>query len=55
MFLEVRESNVAAQSLYQSAGFQQVSRRRRYYEEPVEDALVMRCNFPEPDAAPATD
>lgn len=40
-FLEVRESNRAAQSLYQSCGFRTVGRRRGYYREPPEDALIM--------------
>ena len=40
--LEVRVSNVAAQVLYRRLGFTVVGRRRRYYTEPVEDALIMR-------------
>ncbi len=40
-FLEVREGNAAAQGLYQSCGFQVTGRRRRYYNQPVEDALLM--------------
>ena len=40
-FLEVRESNIAARSLYAARGFRQVGRRRRYYEDPSEDALVL--------------
>jgi [ribosomal protein S18]-alanine N-acetyltransferase len=42
VFLEVRVSNVGAQKLYQQYGFAEVGRRRNYYLEPVEDALVMR-------------
>ena len=42
MFLEVRESNVAARALYASRGFSAVGRRRGYYRHPVEDALVLR-------------
>lgn len=42
LFLEVRESNHVARQLYESAGFAAVARRRRYYEQPVEDALVLR-------------
>ena len=42
MFLEVRESNTSAISLYSSAGFQAVGRRARYYARPIEDAIVMR-------------
>jgi [ribosomal protein S18]-alanine N-acetyltransferase len=41
-FLEVRESNLAAQALYASLGFTRVGRRRAYYAKPTEDALVMR-------------
>lgn len=43
MYLEVRASNFAAQSLYGSAGFAAVGRRHRYYQQPVEDALVLRA------------
>lgn len=42
VFLEVRASNVAAQSLYVSRGFQQVGRRTGYYQRPAEDALVLK-------------
>lgn len=41
-YLEVRESNHAAQSLYRQRGFVTVGRRPRYYSLPTEDALVMR-------------
>lgn len=41
LFLEVRESNRAAQTLYERHGFVQVGVRRRYYRAPVEDARVM--------------
>jgi len=40
-FLELRAANAAALALYKSCGFQVTSRRRKYYSEPVEDALVM--------------
>lgn len=43
VFLEVRESNHAAQQLYQSFGFVTVGRRRRYYQRPMEDAVVLRA------------
>lgn len=39
--LEVRVSNLMAQALYRDFGFIVVGRRRRYYTEPVEDALIM--------------
>lgn len=41
-FLEVRESNAAALSLYRSRGFSEIGRRSKYYRRPVEDALVLR-------------
>jgi len=40
-FLEVRAANVAAHLLYRSCGFKVTGRRRRYYNHPVEDALLM--------------
>ena len=43
MFLEVRESNAPAISLYETAGFEAVGRRARYYARPIEDAIVMRA------------
>jgi len=42
VYLEVRESNESARNLYLSRGFTEVSRRRGYYRNPVEDALVLR-------------
>lgn len=42
LFLEVRVSNSTARRLYESYGFREVGSRRKYYLEPVEDALVMR-------------
>jgi ribosomal-protein-alanine N-acetyltransferase len=44
-FLEVRASNVAAQRLYASRAFAAVGRRPRYYRNPTEDALVLRCEM----------
>ena len=41
IFLEVRKSNEAAIRLYKKCGFIQVGERKRYYNDPVEDALVM--------------
>jgi ribosomal-protein-alanine N-acetyltransferase len=45
VFLEVRESNLAAQALYLSAGFRPVGQRAGYYRNPLEDALVLRLGF----------
>lgn len=39
--LEVRESNLAAQTLYKKHAFTEVGRRRKYYERPTEDAILM--------------
>ena len=41
-FLEVRESNDGAQSLYSRHGFEIVGSRRNYYTNPVEDAVLMQ-------------
>ena len=40
VFLEVRHSNSAARALYRSAGFSEAGRRRGYYANPIEDAVV---------------
>ncbi len=44
-FLEVRKSNEKALKLYEKAGFTRLSVRKAYYQDPVEDAIVMelRC------------
>jgi [ribosomal protein S18]-alanine N-acetyltransferase len=42
IFLEVRESNFPAQSLYREYGFRPVGQRAGYYRNPREDALVLR-------------
>lgn len=39
--LEVRVSNVPAIRLYESLGFKSAGVRKRFYEQPVEDAYVM--------------
>ena len=39
--LEVRVSNTRAQALYRRHGFVEVGRRRRYYSDNREDALIM--------------
>lgn len=51
--LEVRASNAAALRLYRRAGLRQEGLRKRYYDDPEEDAVLMGMgldaveNFPE--------
>lgn len=42
IFLEVRASNQAAQNLYTKHGFEVVGRRKNYYHNPTEDAVLMK-------------
>ena len=39
--LEARASNAPAIRLYEKMGFRQVGRRKRYYQRPEEDAVLM--------------
>ena len=41
IFLEVRERNRAARSLYASLGFLPVGGRRAYYADTGEDAVIL--------------
>ncbi len=45
VFLEVRESNSPAIRFYEKSGFEVIGRRKSYYREPPEDALIMRKTF----------
>ena len=45
MVLEVREGNVPARKLYESAGFTVVASRKGYYPDNGENALFMVLNF----------
>lgn len=45
VWLEVRESNAAARTLYARRGFTTAGRRKRYYRAPVEDALVLSLDL----------
>lgn len=40
-YLEVRESNISAQRFYKKFGFKTVGRRKKYYQYPDEDAILM--------------
>ena len=46
IYLEVRESNIAAQAVYSKCGFQQIGERKHYYRNGLherEKAILMRC------------
>jgi ribosomal-protein-alanine N-acetyltransferase len=47
--LEVRESNRAAQRLYDATGFKIIGKRKRYYSKPREDALLYQKNLDDQD------
>ena len=42
VYLEVRESNLAARRFYERLGFALMTKRLRYYSNPVESAIVMK-------------
>ena len=44
IFLEVRVSNLPAQGLYKKMHFEEIARRKNYYHDPVEDAVIMKRN-----------
>jgi ribosomal-protein-alanine N-acetyltransferase len=48
-FLEVRESNLAAQEMYRKFGYEETGRRRRYYSDNDEDAILMTLNSLKPE------
>lgn len=43
-FLEVRASNVTAQKMYKSFGYVEDGRRKEYYKDNAEDAILMSLN-----------
>ena len=43
--LEVRESNIIAQQFYEKFHFETVGKRKRFYSNPTEDALIMTRTF----------
>jgi len=50
--LEVRASNAPAIALYKKHGFAVVGRRKNYYTQPQEDALLMTFFFDKKDENP---
>ena len=47
--LEVRPSNLAAVNLYMGLGFVEEGRRRNFYNDPTEDALILTRRFRKED------
>lgn len=45
VFLEVRAGNRAARALYLSLGFEETQKRRNFYEDPLEDAILMKLEI----------
>src|SRR5215216_6985739 len=43
-FLEVRASNVTAQEMYRKFGYKETGRRRHYYRDNDEDAILMNLS-----------
>jgi len=41
VFLDVRESNIPAISLYKKMGFEQINIRKNFYSYPTENAIIM--------------
>lgn len=52
LFLEVRPTNVEALTLYESLGFRVIGRRKGYYFDTGEDALVMEARLGAETAEP---
>jgi len=48
VFLEVRESNQAARALYARLGFEETGRRRLYYADPADNAVLYRLDLARP-------
>lgn len=44
-YLEVRESNIPAQKLYEKKGFVRNGMRKNFYSSPMENAILMQCNI----------
>jgi ribosomal-protein-alanine N-acetyltransferase len=45
--LEVRSANTGAMGLYERLGFRVEGKRKGYYREPDDDAVLMRLEFAE--------
>ena len=47
VFLEVRSENTAAINLYTAYGFERAGIRKKYYKDPVDDAIIMLKAHPD--------
>jgi ribosomal-protein-alanine N-acetyltransferase len=47
IYLEVRETNQGARRLYEKWAFNEAGRRKSYYQNPPEDALILELSFPQ--------
>lgn len=45
IYLEVRQSNIPAQKLYEKHGFTSCGIRKNFYRKPTEHAIVMCCDL----------
>lgn len=45
IFLEVRNSNIAAINLYMKNGFKKINIRKNYYTDTNEDAIILKKNI----------
>lgn len=45
LFIEVRESNLVAQKLYEKMGCKNIGSRKNYYQQPKEDALIWQLTL----------
>ena len=41
-FIEVREANTAARSLYRKSGYEEIAVRKNYYKNPCENAIILK-------------
>ena len=41
LFLEVRSQNIPAKNLYKAYGFKEIGKRKNYYKNPDDDAIIM--------------
>jgi ribosomal-protein-alanine N-acetyltransferase len=55
IFLEVRAGNDEAQELYRKAGFVTIGRRKNYYQDPPDDAVMMKSTRRSKDSSEPAD